>query len=108
MHPTLDYAIPQENSIKFSKDLAVFNVRFNAVVGLIESYLEKTPYDYGLQVVSFPSLFICYPLWWQEANRFDYHFGEHSGGVAVHMVRNFWINSFLCTSHPAKKLMLLP
>jgi len=83
---------------------AVFVMCFNTVVGLIESYFKNTNYCDGLWVVSFSSFFVGFPWWWQLVYRFDYRLGEIDGEVAVHMVRNFWINSFLCTSHPKKKM----
>jgi hypothetical protein len=52
--------------------------------------------------MSFSSSVVGFPWWWQAANRFDHRFGELGGEVAVHMVRNCWINPFLCASHPAK------
>ena len=107
-HTSLDHAMPWENRAVLSEGLAVFDVCFNTIVGLIESYLEETSYCYGLGIMSFSSFLVGFPWWWQAANRFDYRFGELSGEVAVHMVRNCWINSFLCASHPAKNKDFTP
>ncbi len=103
VHPALDHAMSWKNRASFSNGFAVFDMCFYTVVGLVESYFEETSYCYGLWVVSFSSFFIGFPWWWKLVYRFDHCLGETSGEVAVHMVRNFWINSFLCASHPAKK-----
>lgn len=104
VHPAVDHAMSWENRAAFSEGLAIFYVRFYPIVGLIESYLEETPYGYSLWVVSFPSLFVGFPWRWQAANRFDHRLGELGGEVAVYMVHNCWINTLFCTSHPAKKM----
>jgi hypothetical protein len=101
-HTSLDHAMSWENRAVVSKRLAVFEVCFYAVVGLIESYLEETTYCYRLRVMSFPSFLVESPWCWQAMNRFDYRFGKLGSKITVHMVRNCWINPFLCTSHPAK------
>ncbi len=105
-HTSLDHAMPWQNRAVLSKGLAVFEVCFYAIVGLIESYLEVTTYCYGLRVMCFPSYLVGFPWWWQAVNRFDYRFGKFGSEVAVHMVRNCWIYPFLCTSHPAKNKAL--
>jgi hypothetical protein len=107
-HTALDYAMPWENRAVLSEGLAVLDVRFYAVVGLIESYLQETSYCYGLGIMSFSSFLVGFPWWWQAANRFDHRLCELGGEVAVHMVRNFWINPFLCASHPAKNKDFTP
>ena len=102
-HPTLNHAMTWKNRVVLSDSLTIFHVRFNTVVGVVESYLEKTPYSYGLRVMSSSSFLVGFPGWWQAANRFDHRLGETGGEVAVHMVRNCWVNPFLCASHPMKK-----
>ncbi len=103
-HPSLDHTMSWETSKMLFKGLAVFDVCFYAVVGLVESYFEETSYCDGLRVVSFSSFFVEFPWWWQLVHRFDHRLGELGGEVAVYMVRNCWIYPFLCTSHPMKKM----
>lgn len=107
-HSALNHAMPWENRVVLSEGLAVFNVCFDAVVGLVESNFKETSYCYGLWVVSFSSFAVRFPWWRQLVYRFDHRLGELGGKVAVDMVRNCWINPFLCTSHPAKKRMFPP
>jgi len=102
-HASLDHAMPREYRVVLFEGFAVFDMCFNTVVGLIESDFKKTDYCDGLWVMSFSSFSVGFPWRWQLVYRFDYRLGEIGGEVAVHMVRNFWINSFLCTSHPRKK-----
>jgi hypothetical protein len=102
-HPSLDHAMPWEHGVVLFEGFAVFDVCFNTIVGLIESYFEETSYCDGLWVMSFSSFFVGFPRWWYLVYRFDYRLGEISGEVAVHMVRNFWIYPFLCASHPRKR-----
>jgi len=103
-HASLDHAMPREIWAVLSDGLAVFDVCFDAIVGLVESYFEETSYGDGLRVVSFSSFIVGFPRWWQLMHRFDHRLGEFGGEVAVHMVRNCWINPFLCTSHPIEKM----
>ena len=63
-HPSLDYAMPWENRAVLSKGLAVFDVCFNTVVGLIESYFKKTTDCYSLGIMSFSSSVVRCPWWW--------------------------------------------
>jgi hypothetical protein len=102
-HPSLDHAMSGENWAVLFDGLAVFDVGFNAIVGLVESYFEETSYGYSLRVVTFSSFLVGFPWWWKLVNRFDHRFGEIGGEVAVHMVRNCWIYPFLCASHPRKR-----
>ena len=102
-HPALDHAMSWDDRAMLSDGFAVFHLCFDAIVGLVESYFEKTSYCDCLRVVSFSSFFVGSPGWWQAANRFDRRLGEIGGEVAVHMVRNCWIYPFLCASHPMKK-----
>lgn len=102
-HTALDHAMSWKNRTVLSEGFTVFYMCFYTIVGLIESYLENTTDCYGLWVVSFSPSVIRFPGWRQLVYRFDHRFGEIGGEVAVHMVRNFWINPFLCTSHPLKR-----
>jgi len=104
----LDHAMPWKNRAMLSKGIAVFEVCFYGVVVLIESYIEKTTYCYGLRVMFFPFFLVRFPWWRQAANRFDHCFSKFGGEVAIHMVRNCWINPFMCTSHPVKNKDLSP
>lgn len=101
-HSSLDHAMSREHRVVLFEGFTVFDVCFNTVVGLVESYFKNTDCCDGFWVVSFSSFFVGFPWWWQLVYCFDYRFGEIGGEVAVYMVRNFWINSFLCASHPAK------
>ena len=103
VHPALDHAMSWKNRASFSNGFTVLDMCFDTVVGLIESYFEKTSYCYGLWVMSFSPFFVGFPWRWKLVYRFDYCLGEISGEIAVDIVRNYWINSFLCASHPAKK-----
>ena len=102
-HPSLDHAMSWETCAVLFECLAIFHMRFNTVVGLVESYFKETAYCDGLWVVSFSSVLVGFPGWWQLVHRFDHRLGEVGDEVAVHMVRNCWIYPFLCTSHPKKK-----
>jgi hypothetical protein len=102
-HPALDYAMSWENWTVLSDGFAVFHVCFDTVVGLVESYFEDAAYSYDVWVVSFSPFLVGFPGWWKLVNRLDHRLGEIGGEVAVHMVRDCWIYSFLCTSHPMKK-----
>jgi len=62
-HTSLDHAMPWENRAALSEGLAVFDVCFNTIVGLIESYFEKTTDCYGLWVMSFSSFPVGFPWW---------------------------------------------
>ena len=107
-HPSLNHAMPGEYRVVLFEGFTVFDVCFNTVVGLIESYFEKTNYCDGLWVMSFSSFFVGFPGRWQLVHRFDYRLDKIGGEVAVYMIRNFWINSFLCTSHPTKNKGFTP
>lgn len=102
-HPSLDHTMPRHIWTTFFDSLAIFEMRLDAIVGLIESYFEDTSYDDGLRVVCFTSFFVGFPGWWHAVNRFNHRLGEIGGEVAVHMVRNCWVYPFLCTSHPTEK-----
>jgi hypothetical protein len=41
-------------------------------------------------------------------HRFYHRPGEQGGEVAVYMVRNGWVHSLLCASHPMKNRALSP
>jgi len=60
-HTSLNYAMPWENRAVLSKGLAVFDVCFDTVVGLIESNFKETSYCYGLRIMSSPSLLVGFP-----------------------------------------------
>ena len=107
-HTSLDHAMPGENRAVLFQGLTVFDMCFNTIVGLIESYFEKTSYGNGLRIMPFPSLLVRFPWRWQLVYRFNHRLGEICGEVAVHMVRNCWINPFLCASHPAKNKGFTP
>ena len=62
-HPALDYAMSWENGAVLFDGFAVFDVCFNTIVGLIESYFEKTTDCYGLWVMSFSSFPVGFPWW---------------------------------------------
>ena len=102
-HAALDHTMPRETCAVLFECLAVFHMCFNTVVGLVESYFKETAYCDGLWVVSFSSVLVGFPGWWQLVHRFDHRLGEIGGEVAVHMVCNCWVYPFLCTSHPRKK-----
>jgi hypothetical protein len=102
-HSSLDHAMSWEHGVVLLEGFAVFDVCFNTIIGLIESYFEETSYCDGLWVMSFSSFFVGFPRWWYLVYRFDYRLCEIGGEVAVHMVRNFWIYPFLCASHPRKR-----
>lgn len=102
-HAALDHAMPWKNRAAFSEGLAVLDLCFNAVVGLIKSYFKETSYCYGLRIMSSSSLLVGFPWWWQLVYRFNHRLSEIGGEIAVHMVRNCWINPFLRASHPVKK-----
>ena len=102
-HSSLDHTMPRHIWTAFFDSLAIFEVRLDAIVGLVESYFEETSYGDGLWVVSFSSFFVGFPGWWHAVNRFNHRLGEIGGEVAVHMVRNCWVYPFLCPSHPTEK-----
>jgi hypothetical protein len=95
--------MPRHIWTAFFDSLAIFEVRLDAIVGLVEFYFEETPYGDDLWIVSFPSLFVGFPGWWYAMNRFNRRLCEVGGEVAVHMVCNCWVYPFLCPSHPMKK-----
>jgi len=107
-HPSLDDTVPRYLRVVLFYDLAVFHLCFDTVVGLVESYFEKTTCCDGLWIVSFPSFFVGFPWRWHAVNPFDHRLGEFDGEVAVHMVRDCWVYPFLCPSHPMQRKVLLP
>jgi hypothetical protein len=62
-HPSLDHTMPRHIWTAFFDSLAIFEVRLDAIVGLVESYFEETPYGDGLWVVSLSSFFVGFPGW---------------------------------------------
>ena len=63
-HPSLDHAMPREYRTVLFEGFAVFDMCFNTIVGLIESYFKETSYCNGFWVVSFSSSFVGFPGWW--------------------------------------------
>jgi len=63
-HPSLDHAMPWEHGVMLFEGFAVFDVCFNTIVGLIESYFEETSYCDNLLVMPFSSFFVGFPWWW--------------------------------------------
>ena len=107
-HASMDDAVPGKHWARCSDAVAVFHVGFDAVVGLIQTYLQEASDCDGSGIVSFTSSFLRLPGWWQPIYCFDYRVSEQCSKVAVHMVRNGWVHPLLCTSHPTKNRALSP
>lgn len=103
-HSSVDDAVPRDLRVVLFYDLAVFHLCLDTVVGLVESYFEKTTCCNGFRVVPFPAFFVGFPGWWHTVNRFDYRLGEFDGEVAVYMVSNCWVYPFFSTSHLIEKM----
>jgi hypothetical protein len=107
-HASMDDAVPWKHGAIGSDAVAVFHVGFDAVVGLIQTYLQEASDCDGSRIVSFTSSFFRLPGWWQPIYCFDYRLCEQRGKVAVYMVRNGWVHPLLCTSHPSKNKACIP
>jgi len=107
-HASMDDAVPGKHRARRGDAVAVFHVGFDAVVGLVQTYLQEASNCDGSGVVSFTSFFLRLPRCRQPEYRFDHRQGEQGGEVAVHMVRNGWVHPLLCTSHPTKNRALFP
>jgi len=102
-HPALNHAVPRRVKAVLFDGFAVFEVCFDTIVGLVESYFEETSYGDGMWVVSFSSFFVGFPGWRHAANCFNHRLGEIGGEVTVYMVCNCWVYPFLSASHLLKK-----
>jgi len=76
-----------------------FQVGFNAVIGLVESYFEDATSGYFFWVMSVSSFFLWLPWRWELFDCFDGAFYVQYVEVSVYIVQNSWINSFFRTSH---------
>ena len=107
-HPAMDDTMPWKHRAIGSDAVAVFHVSFDAVVGLIQTYLQEASDCDGSRVMSFTSSFFRLPGWRQPIYYFDYRLCEQCSKVAVYMVRNGWVHPLLCTSHPSKNKACIP
>jgi hypothetical protein len=107
-HASMDDAVPGKHRAGYGDAVAIFHVSFDAVVGLIQTYLQEASDCDSPRIVSFSSKFLRLPGWWQPIYCFDYRFSEQCSEVAVHMVRNGWVHPLLCISHPTKNRVLFP
>ena len=64
IHPSLDHAMPREYRAVLFEGFAVFDMCFNTIVGLIESYFKEASYCNGFWVMSFSSSVVGFPWWW--------------------------------------------
>jgi hypothetical protein len=101
-HASMDDAVPGKHRARRGDAVAVFHVSFNAIIGLVQTYLQEAADRDVSGVMSFSSSFLRLPRWRQPMYCFNHRHCKQGGEVAVHMVRNGWVHPLFSTSHPEK------